>query len=68
MLNDMGCETVFPGVVGVACTYTAGDGVRDVHGDDLGRHLETVKKGGIREKEMTDRQNIHTCRRQASFS
>lgn len=50
MLNDMGCETVFPGVVGVACTYTAGDGVRDVHGDDLGRHLETVKKGELEKK------------------
>lgn len=50
MLNDMGCETVFPGVVGVACTYTAGDGVRDVYGDDLGRHLETVKKRELEKK------------------
>lgn len=44
MLDDMGRETVFAGVVGVARTYTAGDGVRDVHGDCLGRHLETKKK------------------------
>lgn len=44
MLDDMGRETVFAGVVGVARTYTAGDRVRDVHGDCLGRHLETKKK------------------------
>lgn len=44
MLDDMGRETVFAGVVGVARTYTAGGGVRDVHGDCLGRHLETKKK------------------------
>lgn len=43
MLDDMGCETVFAGVVGVACTYTAGDGVRGVHGDHLGRHLEAKR-------------------------
>lgn len=41
MLDDMGCETVFPGVIGETCTYTAGDRVGDVHGDHLGRHLET---------------------------
>lgn len=41
MLDDMGCETVFAGVIGETCTYTAGDRVGDIHGDHLGRHLET---------------------------
>lgn len=68
MLDDMGRETVFAGVVGVARTYTAGDGVRDVHGDCLGRHLETKKKKKNEHISNRERDKRHTCRQEASFA
>lgn len=50
VLNDMGCETMFSGIIGIPCTYTAGDGMRYLDGDHLGRHFETETGG--KEEEM----------------
>lgn len=45
MLNDMGCQTMFSSIIGIPCTYTAGDGMRYLDGDHLGRHFETETGG-----------------------
>lgn len=58
MLNDMGCETMFSSIIGIPCTYTAGDGMRYLDGDHLGRHFEIVDGRQVSRREYGKRLQV----------